>query len=221
MASLLSLPVQDVLVLHILPRLSLIEIWKLRVVCKSMYEAVYQFIRCMVTKLEVESSQWQSLYPSLEVILRNSARLQHLFINNNASSNCIYHDLSIERSLASLFLSKPLLSVLKLHGVTFHMKSTVLTLADVSVNLKTLHLFRVRGFNDCLDVLLKNTTSLEEFVCYGTDISRSFVVAIIKQTQLSTLEVSTNNLHTQILLVLILNEMASLFFFFTCSLVIA
>lgn len=183
-----ELPVQDVVALRILPHLSLLETWNLRSLCKSFYHAVFYYISYVLKEIDIKSCTWGDFYPALSNIFKKAAKLRLLSIAIDVPDQ--HQNSMIERCLTSLPLSNPTLSELKLHRVSFQNRETLLCLSKVSSSLRLLHIVQVKWLFDDLQILLENTTSLVEFVCSGTDISRSFVNTIATQSQLQVLKVS-------------------------------
>ena len=189
LSSFSDLPFEDVIAVSIFPHLKLLEIWKLRTLCKSLYLAVNHYIKYLTRTIHVSSLVWSDFYPALSKIITGSRRLQCLSIESTDSSQ--FNNFAIERCLNSLTTSVDLCE-LKLHGISIQKEKTLHCLSNVTLNLKVLHILYVKGLSDGLDVILKNTTSLQEFVCFGTDISRTFVTSITdKQNNISVLKVGS------------------------------
>ena len=182
--SLLSLPIDDVIIPHILSYLDLLEVWSLRLVCKYLYDATYEYLtRCSSINIEYTTT-WSHHLPSISIIFKHTYRLKSLTLRGSLPPQ---H--SIEPCLQSFVHSKPTLIELRLQGVHFHENSTIQILSSCCKSLQVLYISSLKCSSDMLDILLKHNTSLQQFCCDNTDISKSVGKILPKQTHLQVLKV--------------------------------
>ncbi len=154
-----------------------------------MYQAIQLYMKYFLQLINVTPKEWKEVCPALGIILERSMKLRYLSITSNHYLNSFN---SLERSITSLAVSIPDLQELHLQEITFQNSDTIRSLSLATSRLKILRLIEVKGLGKQFDTLLKNTTSLEELVCCGTDISSGFVCTITKQRNLSVLKVQYN-----------------------------
>ena len=191
--SLLSLPVEDVVLPHILNYLLPLEIWPLRLVCKHFYHMTYLYYETMCHEINYEENNLEQT-PIIYRILRHCHKLQRLTLKGTVfiSSESIPTACTLQDCLLAVAINGTReLYELRLQGIHFQFSSqTIVELAPRCWSLQVLHLFSVFGF-DNLDVLLQECTSLKEYCSDSSQINPTQLTnVLLKQKQLEILEVN-------------------------------
>ena len=165
--SLLSLPVEDVVLPHILNYLLPLEIWPLRLVCKHFYNIAHLYYETMCHEINYEENSLEQI-SIIYHILKHYHKLQRLTLKGSGfiSSEPIPTARKLQDCLLTVSISGTReLHELRLQRIHFQFSSdTLAELAPCCRSLQVLHLFLVFSFYD-LDVLLQECTSLKEYCC--------------------------------------------------------
>ena len=197
--SLLSLHVEDIVVPHLLPCLSLTDTWRLRAVCRHLYHAVYLYYNTHMSAIAVKCDD--DLCPGICTILRNAYRLRYLDIEGNDSEKDTRLLLSIVQSPSPPALSQLSLSSFHLSGDS-HVIMT--QLSECCRHLNVLEVKNVRKLSDhLLETLLQHCRSLSTLTIINCNISHSLLKVLPRQQNLKLLKVSTTALQYNMLLFLI------------------
>ena len=191
--SLLSLPVEDVVLPHILNYLLPLEIWPLRLVCKHFYHITYLYYETMCHEINYEENSLEQT-SIVYHILKHCHKLQRLTLKGSGfiSSETIPTACTLQDCLLAVSINGTReLYELKLQGIHFQFSSqTLVELAPCCRSLQVLHLFSVFSFYD-LDVLLQECTSLKEYRSDSPQIDPTQLTKVLlKQQQLEILEVN-------------------------------
>ena len=191
---LLSLPVGDVLYLHVFPRLHLLEVWSLRSVCRDLYRICIHYIESVCTRVELNSSDppnWTEQIPSVRRILKMCLRLKKLSLVLQAGAILTPPPETLDATLAAV----PLTTQLKeLKLVSLHMANTqwcMNSLSHCCSNLQVLHLESIPDLSDSalITLLPTNSSSLVELSLINLPLLRHSLPQIIansKQLQILT-----------------------------------
>ena len=186
--SLLSLHVEDIFIPHILPYLSVADVWVLRMVCRQLHDAVYLYYSKHMTAIIVKHSDIIDIYPGVCTILRNAYKLKYLEVTGGDRE----HDMRLLESLVQS-PSPPTLNQLSLS--LFHLSGDdhmiMNQLAQCCTHLKVLVVHNVMKLSDCLlQVLLQHCESLLTLTIINCNISYSLLTVLPRQRGLKHLHVS-------------------------------
>lgn len=196
---LLSLPVEDVIIPHILSRLSPLQVWSLRLVSSQFYAIVYQYYatNCQdinFTKLngaghhDIKDDQKGSL-PVVCRILAHCYRLRDLRLNGEYFQSVDNEDIKMGDSLLlSLNKTKPNLTVLQLEFL-YLSRATLHLLKECCNYLKILILVGLQEL-ELYDIISEEHSSLEELRLVDCSFpSNQLQKILMKQTELEIFQV--------------------------------
>lgn len=200
--TILSLPIEDVLVPHVFSHLNAFEVWRLRLVCKDFYKAAYCYYTtsCLQVLFTTEEETHYCTLSITKQILSHCWRLQYLSLDGHHFSNraqihgleqCLLIVASTlkfslkELSLMAICISQNTVRALKTCCNELHKLSlTCITCIPNAVNTMPAESKDESNFSE----LIADCVTLEK---YCSDMfSYSFQLALSKQSNLKVLEVS-------------------------------
>ena len=187
-AGLVSLPVEDVLYLHVFSRLHPLEVWSLRSVCRYLNRVCIQYFDSACTRVELDSSDtpdWTQHVPAVWRILKKCLHLKKLSLVLQAGTTVTPPPERLDHCLAAVPLTTQL-KVLKL--ISLRLADTQRCMSNLShccSKLQVLHLESIPDLNDsCLRTLLAmNSSSLTELALLNLPLLRDSLPRVITSSQ--------------------------------------